>query len=352
VYQLSSDTSVSEPNFVSEIVRLFRSVFGSDIPSELLDPAFLHWKFFESRPGGHESRSYMIRQDGVIVAHACIWPMAFRTPTGVINCVHVLDWAASPYAAGAGVALYRELIQMADAAFVIGGTAQARRLLPKLGFQQYGTMRYYARPVRPLYQFAARPKRSFCREMARLARNTLWALPPFKDAGTRWSAMPILKAGPWLDELAQTPLGNSASPGIRSSALVNYFLACPAGRCRLYSIAFDGSACGYFLLNEVRGQTRIIDLFVQSPKIANWEAAYRLAFRSALALPGTCEVVAATPLLWLAAIFRHCGMRERSARPVLLYDPKGLLYAVPPLHFQMTDSDAFFLYSPSFPFLT
>jgi hypothetical protein len=351
VYQLTLSPDTTKPGQVAELTRLFRAALGPDVPPKLLDPAFLSWKFFQDRPWWPGSRSYVVTQDDAIAAHACVWPSAFHTPAGVITGCHLLDWAASPVAVGSGVSIYRDLIELADIAIAIGGSSQARRLLPKLGFRPYGFSRYFARVIRPLPQFRARPRASMSREIVRLGRNAVWTIPPLKPARAGWTAGHA-RSGRWLDDLVADPAGCPFSPAVRSSALVNYLLDCPAARCHLYAVYSQAEARGYFLLNEVNGQTRIIDLLVRSSEAADWETAYRLALRAAADLPETCEVVATSSLPWLDQILERCGMRERIAKPILVYDRRGLLSGAAPLHLQMVDSDAFFLYSPSFPFLT
>ncbi len=351
MYQLTVSPDTTKSGQVAELIRLFHAAFGPELPPELLSSAFLSWKFFQDRPGWPGSRSYVLERDGSVAAHACVWPSAFHTPAGVITCCHLLDWAASPLAVGAGVSIYRDLIGRSDIAIAIGGSAQARRLLPKLGFRPYGFSRYFAGVIRPLRQFRARPKASMGREILRLARNAMWSIPPLKRAHAGWTAGQA-RSGRWLDDMVADPAARSFSPGVRSSALISYLLACPAACCHLYTVGSQAEARGYFLLNEVNGQTRIIDLFLQSSEEADWETAYRLALRAAADLPETCEVVASSSLPWLDGVLRRCGMRERLAKPILVYDRRGLLSGAPALSVQMVDSDAFFLYSSSSPFLT
>jgi hypothetical protein len=105
-------------------------------------------------------------------------------------------------------------------------------------------------------------------------------------------------------------------------------------------------------LNPVGGQCRIVDIWVDSEDRHDWQSAYRSAARAAADLPGTCEVTAASALPWVAEILRRDGFRQRGEKPVALYDPGGRLAGAPPVHLQMVDSDAFFLHSPSYPFVT
>jgi hypothetical protein len=352
VYQHTLSHDALEPALIPEFKRLFCAVFGADVPPEFLKPAFLNWKFFRSRPGWEGSRSFIVQREGSILAHACVWPTAFHTPAKTVSSCHLLDWVASPDAPGAGITLYRELMDLSETTIVIGGSPQAQRLLPKLDFRPYGSLRYFSRVIRPLRQFCARPKQSVRREVLRFARNTVWTLPSLKRAGTGWVAIQEARAGGWLDDLVSSCKFAAFSSGARSSALVNYLLDCPAARGSLYAVTRKNQPCGYFLLNEVHGQTRVIDLFVRSTDPEAWEAASTLALGVAAGLPGTCEVVTASAMEWLDDVFRRCGMREREARPVLLYDSRGLLAGAPPLHIQMIDSDAFLMYVPSHLFLT
>jgi hypothetical protein len=334
-------------------VAFLKTAFAdATAPAELTSPQLMAWKAFAPHPDWPGSRSYIARQDGRIVAHVCVWPTGFDTPSGKIGCSHLLDWAADPAAAGAGVTIYRHLMQMTDTVLAIGGSPQARRLLPRIGFKSYGTLDYYARVVRPFRQYRQRSRTSPLREVARLGRNIIWSMPRPWPVRHEWSSAPSERAGVWLDELVSRCAPQTYCPGRRSAALVNYLLECPAAACRLYSLSRNGARQGYFILNEVHGQTRIVDLFINSGESAEWESAYRAAFRAAASLAATCEVVAATSLPWLAEALRSCGFRKRDSRPVMLYDPRRLLDGVPPLQIRMVDSDAFYMHDLSYPFIT
>jgi hypothetical protein len=350
----SEITPAAEPE-QEEIRAFLESVFaGGDTPGVLQSAQMQEWKAFVPRPDWPGSRSYTLRLSNRIAAHALVWPTGFRTPSGDVGCSHLLDWAADPTASGSGVAIYRHLMQLTDTVLAIGGSSQARRLLPKLGFKPYGTLEYYARVIRPFRQYRQRPRPSPFREIARLGRNIVWSLPPSggPGPGRGWSAARLERAETRLNELVGQHTPGTWCVGRRSAAFINYVLDCPAATCSLYSVGCNDVLRGYFILNEVHGQTRIIDIFINSEEPMEWESAYRLALKTAASLPATCEVVAATSLPWLAAVFRKCGFRRCSDRPVVLYDPRQLLANAPPLHIQMVDSDAFYLYDLSYPFLT
>jgi hypothetical protein len=309
------------PEDIDEIGRLIATVFGADLPPRFVDRKFLEWKFFTPRPDWEGPRSFVVRDAGHIVAHACIWPTAFGS--------HIIDWLSDGSTPGAGVLVYRHLMQLSGTAIVMGGSAQARKLLPKLGFKAYGTLEIYARVIRPWKQFVTRPRGALWREAARLGRNTFWSLARLPKPDRGWSAEPAVATG-----------------------RIAYMLACPAGDCRFYRISHNGTPCGYFSLNQVNGQCRIIDIDVDSDDRADLRAAYRLAASAAANLPETCEITAVSSLPWVAEILRQDGFRLSGDKPVVLYDPQSRLAGAPPPNLQMVDSDAFFLYITIYPFVT
>jgi len=356
--QIASTAAVLEISVATESqqdeIRAFvaPAFTGPGTPDVLNSPQMQRWKAVQPHPGWDGRRNYTLRQNHRIAAHACLWPTGFRTSSGDVTCSHILDWAADPTVAGSGVAVYRHLMQLTDIVLAIGGSAQARRLLPRIGFKPYATLDYYARVIRPIRQYLSRPKASAIREMARLGRNIIWSFPAAHSQGSYWSAIHRPAAGTWLDDVVSQFKPQSFCAGSRSSTFVNYLLSCPAAACSLYSLSSRGFDRGYFILNEVRGQTRIIDLFLKSEDPRDWKSAFRVAVATAASIASTCEISMATSLPWFTELLRTCGFRKCNDRPVMLYDPRGLLVNAPPLNIQMVDSDAYYLHDLSYPFLT
>jgi hypothetical protein len=325
--QFSMQVMQAQSQHEPRIAAFLRDTFGSDAPAKFFDAGFMRWKFFEQHPEWSGGRSYVIEQQDGIVAHACVWPG--------LHAAHLIDWAASPSAAGAGIAVYRHLMQLAGLVIAIGGSTAARRVLPKIGFKPYGAVEIFARPVRPWRQFQTRPRTNLLRETARLVHHGFWNCVPHHTAPAEWTAHPAARA-------------TLQFPGARSPAVVNYILECPIAKLRYFVISCHGTPRGYFLLNLCGGQCRIVDIFAAS----DWEAAYRLAIHTAAALPDTCEISAFSSLPRTSILLQAEGFQKRDERPVMVYDPEVRLQSAPPLNLQMVDSDAFFLYSPSYPYLT
>ena len=148
------------------------------------------------------------------------------------------------------------------------------------------------------------------------------------------------------------PCGCSSCAGRHSAEHLNYLIDCPAAACRYYRLLKNGGQRGYFLLNSVGGQCRIIAVQIDSGDRRDWRSAYRASARAAAELATTCEVTVASALPWLSEILEQDGFRKRGEKPIMLYDPGEHLTGAAPLHVQPIDSDAFFLYSKSYPFVT
>lgn len=339
------------PEQQSAITQLLKSVFGQEMSPYLLSPEFLQWKFFAPRPGSTGSRSYVLSENGEIQAHLCRWPISFRTPSGEIQSGTFVDWVARPEAKGAGVQIFQHLLALQETALAIGGTPAARRLLPKLGFRPQGTFDTFACVVRPWRQYRTRPHRTGWRDLARLARNTIWSLQAASDSNREWAAAPVSKPAD-LPETAFRVPASKFCLGVRSASFLQYLLACPVMNCSLFALHKASLPQGYFLLNQVAGHCRIVDLSIDSEAPSDWQAAYRVAIATATRQKTTCEISTVSSLPWLSEAFIQMGFRLRQQAPVLLRDPAGRLVNAPPLHLRMTDNDHCFLYDESQPYLT
>jgi hypothetical protein len=331
----------AEPEDLPAITALLARVFGQC--QEFLSPDILQWKFFDSRPGKPGSRSYIVYNDGQVDAHACEWPISFLTPTGDVSSCHVIDWAARPESKGSGIAIYQHLMANNDSVIAIGGSVHARRLLPRLGYEPLATLDKLTMFVRPWRQFRLPSARRGWRDVARQLRNVGWSLQATTTPVRGWSSQPA-RSVEELPESAYRVRSTLFSMGIRSAEWVQYLLACPLMQCTAFSLIKDGTKCGYFVLNQIEDQCRIIDLAIDSEAPTDWKAAYRTAVVAAIREKATCEVSAVSSLSWLSDALKQIGFQSRGQSPVLAYDPSGKLGKAPPLLLRMTDTDQCFLY--------
>lgn len=333
------------------IADLLKSTFSLSPP--FLSTEFLRWKLFSPSPSSEGSRSYVISEGGNIMAHICEWPISFLSPSGPVTNGFFIDWAARQEARGTGRQLFQYVLQKYETALTIGGTEKALPIYPKLGFQHYGTLDEFALVTRPWQQHCGRPQpqRTELREIARLSRNSIWSLKALWISESNWASKQVSKAYD-LPESAFRVKSSTFCLGIRSAAWLQYIADCPLMKCSLFTLFKGCNPRGYFLLNQISGQCRIIDLAVDSDVPQDWEGAYRSAVISALKQKEVSEIVAISSLPWLSEILRKIGFQHRKQNQVLIYDPAKKLLGGPPLHLRMTDNDACFLYEERYPFLT
>jgi hypothetical protein len=311
---------------------------------ELLD-----WKYFVPRADWSSPRSWAIRNGGHIAAHAGIWPLRLRMPDGrAVDCAHVIDWAASPAAPGAGAEVYRATLSRTKAVIAIGSSGMGRKTLRKLGVSIAGEVDLWAKPARPWSQFRCRAGAPLWKNAAKLARNSWWASS--RRAATSWSAQPV-------DEFPASlkPLLREAPSGVialdRNLSGLNYTLQCPAvDRCAAFLLVEGSSLRGHALLSRVGPQTRIADIHALGPDRV-WIDAYAAAVDAAAADPDTLEITAYASTDFIRRALDVNGFRRILTKPLWLGDPYGFFAGGLPFNIHQIASDAFFLGGDN-PFLT
>jgi hypothetical protein len=299
----------------------------------------LHWKYWQKRADWPGDRSFVLSDGSQILGHVAIVPGACTWGHQRAAVVHMIDWAASADAPGAGVALMKHVRSLADAMIATDGSPDTLRVLPVLGFRRYGTATLYVRALHPL------------RYLTFSAPWNWKTLPKFLISVAWGLAAPAVQCGQWntrriMPEQVQSIAAILPSAGAnrvvmeRSTALFTYLLDCPIATVTLHSVEKAGHIRGYFLLAFVPGQARLVDCWIDSSEPDDWQALVQCAVHVARQAPGIAEVitVASDPLL--SGCLRQSGFHARRKTPVQMLIRKGQdgPPECPPV--QMLDSDA------------
>lgn len=256
-----------------------------------VESSALDWKYWLERDDWSGARSFVATRGGQILAHAAVVPGRCTTDSGSATILHLIDWAARPNAAGAGVSLMKHIGRLADALLAIGGSEQTLRILPHIGFRSQGTADGYVRTLRPLRHLGSSGT-AWWKLPARLMRRSLWrwTSPIVPPAG--WSIMRI--APDEMSVLAQVLPCATAEAGVfeRSATLFRYILQCPIASMELYALKNQNQVRGYFLLAFVPGQARIADCWVAAQQADAWDALLQYAALQALGHPDAAELIA------------------------------------------------------------
>jgi hypothetical protein len=345
---LSLRLEVTTPEMLPEILSLLREAYRAPADSPNLQSRLLRWKYYDAGPPWEGSRSYVLRKEDDMVAHASVWPIRLTTPSGASTVMRALDWASAVAVPGAGVMLMRKLEGMAAPVFAVGGSEDTLRVLPKIGFQQKTSFTLYARVLRPWRQSRTRPAGGR-KAIPRLLRNAAWSRSPLAAVGG-WASQPAPPSAGVLSALDAQPADPPESR--HSVEFLEFMLRCPAAQVRHFLLLNQGRPQGFFMLARVGGQTRLADLRILGQQPEDWSAAYSVATRTALQDAEACELVAVAPVPLVARALEANGFRRRGSLPVLVRDPQGLLAGVEHIHLSMLDDDSAFLNFPEHPYAT
>jgi hypothetical protein len=332
------------------LVEFLTGVFQLPRTAPFVQPRLMQWKYDDSHPDWQGPRSYAWKDGGRIAAHACLCPVTYRAAGREVPASYLIDWAADRRSPGAGGLLLRKMASLFPVLLAIGGSEDTQKILPKLGYKVGGEISFFARVVRPWRQFRTDPFPRGWKALPRLARNTAWSRSPVPAPPARWTCTRLKDFHASHAALLAAERPHAATR--RTPELMNYWLRCPGAAMSAFVVSEGAESRGWFVLSRVEGVLRIADLRVNSADPEHWRAAYALATRTALEDPDACELIAAASTPLAVEAIRRNGFRLRKSEPVFLLDPQGLLLPHAPLEIALIESDAAYLYSREYPYLT
>jgi hypothetical protein len=311
------------------LIEFLARVFAVSTRAPFLDRALLRWKYWTPREDYAEPRSFVLERNGVITAHAGIWPISIGTGQDRARGAHMIDWASDASAPGSGVALVQHLTRQFDFLYSIGGSAMTQRVLPAFGFKQVTETWMGARPLRPLRQVRFHQAKNW-KLPARLARNVWWSVTPARHEKNGWTAAEAQVAD--FDAPISCP---------RTQAFFSYLDRNPAIQVRLYRLFANCKTEGWLALSLLQKQARVIGIWLQTPSAANLRSAYLVAENAAASLGDACEISAEGSAGPSETAARQAGFRIARRTPVYLFQKSGT--PLMPFEFQLADNDEFFL---------
>jgi hypothetical protein len=318
-------------------MRFLRTVFGVGENHRMFQEDVLRWKCIAPHPFWEGSRGYALRYKGEIAAFGCVVPCRFLAGPETVGSCNVIDWAASKAVPSAGIMLYKHIQELAGTMINIGGTDDARQVLPRIGFQERTEIHHYARVLRPWRHFAGSSKD--WKSPLRLARDHRELL---RNTGVSLAVRRVDKlSGPFRDPSVTAQIVCARTP-----ESLAYFMACPASAMEAYVMERGNAVVGYFLLSRVDRQCRIANLWIRSAERQDWAEGYAAAATAAALDPHTTEVTAGASLPLETGALEQAGYRRTHSEPVFVRDPNNTLAGRSDLAISFLENDAFY-WSPS-----
>lgn len=307
------------------------------------EPAHLEWKYWRSRPDWPGPRSFVMARGAEIQAHAAIVPgvclFAAKDEVQRIRTVHVIDWAARPSAAGAGVMLMKYIGQTADALLAVGGSDQTLRLLPHLGFQALGAATCYVRPLHATRILTPSVHPAW-RVLPRFARSLLWTWQAPRKGVDGWNVRRVEPGDlARLLPVLPRPAGDMALFE-RGAALFQYALGCSIASMELYALERNGIPRGYFLLSFALRQARLADFWIDSADPEDWRALIQCAVLQAKQHSSAAELAVWGSDAASSERLSECGFHARGDLRVQMLVPRHPQLLSAKLRVQMLDNDA------------
>jgi hypothetical protein len=325
---------------LGEVARFLRTVFGVGESYRMFQADVLRWKCFTPHPFWEGSRGYALRYKGEIAAFACLVPCRFLTGSENVASCNAIDWAASKAVPSAGILLYRHIQSLAGTMINIGGTADARSVLPKIGFPARTDIQHYARVLRPWRHFRMANRKDW-KSPLRLARD-------YRELGRATSGKNAMTARR-VSSFDGAPMEIFPDPAVtqqvvcaRTPESLQYFGACPAAQVDGYVLERNHTPAGYLLLSRVGCQCRVADLWIRAPDRTAWADAYAAATATACSDPRVTEITVAASLSLQTSALEQAGYRRTHAEPVFVSDPASLLGGRTDLGLSLLENDGYY----------
>lgn len=303
-------------------------------------PEQLAWKYWQT---GSAPLSFVTCEGPTVIAHAGVVAGGCLTESGRLTLALVIDWAADPSAAGAGLALLKHVGRSFDALFAVGGSEHTQRILPVAGFQRLGTVSGFVRTLRPL-RVLSDYRRTNWRILPRLVRSIFWTLSAPAASLRGWAARKV--GGDGIGSLTAVLPRPRADLAVmeRTPASLAHALKCPTARMELYVAEHGNEMRGYFLLAFVPGQARIADCWAVEPVPGDWAALVQLAVETARRDTSVAEITAWSSDRVMRQALTSCGFHRRHDLPLSLRRSRGSDVRIPALRIQLLDSDVAYLH--------
>jgi hypothetical protein len=332
--------SITE-NDLAGVAQFLRSIFGAADDWVPFRPDVIRWKSLQPHSLWEGSRGYVLRHQGKIVAHGCVMPARFLRENSVVTSACIIDWTADKSFAGSGVMIYQKIGRLTETLIGVGGSDDAQKVLPRLGFQPRQDFLTYTKVTKPAAAYVE-TKDTSARGLARFARDVTRSLKPVNASAKGWSIRLVKQFDESIAGVLPRPGAVSETVCYRDAGFLNYFLDCPAARMQGIVFENDGKLAGYAILAFVRGEGRISELWISSKSEKDWAAAYVLATEAAAAASGVTRVVLGCSAQLAQRAALKAGAYLYGRQPIYVKDPKALLPELD-VALGMLDTDAFYL---------
>jgi hypothetical protein len=157
-----------ERDDMAAVCRLLDNAFGNRVPIHPNWREVIEWLYFSPAIKDQTPRAFVIVDKRSVVGHIGLTLSEFTNGDQLFSVVQTENWVVNPdYKVGLlSLRLMGEAISLGDAAIIIGGSEDTRRIIPKIGFKKQLDIDRYLKVIKPAHYLA------MSRSGKRLLRNT------------------------------------------------------------------------------------------------------------------------------------------------------------------------------------
>jgi hypothetical protein len=343
---LSRSVEPTQESWIPQISEVLRKGFCTEGSySDFAHEDVLRWQIFGQRGPWQVPRSFVIREEGLVVAHMGISTTAFIRPGKAqeeVPAVHITDWL-NEAGESLGALLMLRSYSLAPVQYAFGSSPSGAPVLISGGFDEMGSVPLYHRVLtrhRSGVWLALHGLNTVARQTAYFAFDFAQSLRPAADPGS----VQIERVKKFADEPDRVidRCTHAFTCSSRSSGLLNHLLDFPKQNIFGYVLKTQGRICGFALLGVIEKPAlrhgRIVECFLDSPDANLWRGSISALFREVAKLKADLvSCYASTP--WIKAGLLSNGFFRRGRTTFYLRDPQNRLSRQDPFHLTHLEAD-------------
>lgn len=335
----SAQTTPLTEDALDELCAFLQGAFAEPAHQYLFSPDVLRWKYLEPIGDDRSTRSWIVREDGRIVAHVGLSLTRFGTTTAAFP----YDWIAKGSKSPHGLMLLMRMHRLTEVQYILGCTDDAAQVYARSGYQTPLVAQIFQKVLAPLAWQHIHRGQPLGKKLLLLTVDRARSIGrPGTTPKQPLTLRPVKEFGSEIADLFQQ--GPAVIHSARDAAWLNHFLRFPPGTIHGWHL-FDqdqGRPCGFALVNVVpQGPIRlgkVLECWVASEDSLQWQAAGAAVVDGCRQL-GCHQIAAYGTAPWTASAWRTNGFFPRGRTPLQWRDPKGKVLLDRPFHLTYLEAD-------------
>ncbi len=333
----SAQTTPLTEDALAELSAFLQGAFTEPAHQYLFSPEVLRWKYLDPIGDDRSNRSWVVREEGRIVAHLGLSLTRFGTATAAFP----YDWIAKGSKSPHGLMLLMRMHRLTEVQYILGCTDDAAQVYARAGYQTPLSAQIFQRVLHPLAWQHIHRRQPIWKKILLLTLDRARSIGrPGVTPKQALTLRPAARFGPEIADLLRQ--GPALIRSDREVERLNHFLRFPPGTIHGWHLFDRDRLCGFALVNVVpQGPIRlgkVLECWAASEDSEQWQAAGSALVDGCRQL-GCHQIAAYGTAPCLASAWRANGFFPRGRTPLQWRDPKGKVPIDRPYHLTYLEAD-------------